>query len=81
MKKSLTRTAAAAVLAGLAIVGVATPALAVGSSTQDNGAVAVVDQPDTSNLNNLWTFAPLGVPLLGLLQSLNAVPGRLLPAV
>jgi hypothetical protein len=53
MKKSLARTAAAAVLAGLAIVGVATPALAVGSSTQDNGAVAVVDQPDTSNLNNL----------------------------
>jgi hypothetical protein len=81
MKKSLARTAAAAVLAGLAIVGVATPALAFGSSTQDNGAVAVVDQPDTSNLNNLWTFAPLGVPLLGLLQSLNAVPGRLLPAV
>jgi hypothetical protein len=81
MKKSLARTAAAAVLAGLAIVGVATPALAVGSFTQDNGAVAVVDQPDTSNLNNVWTFAPLGVPLLGLLQSLNAVPGRLLPAV
>jgi hypothetical protein len=41
--------------------------------------VVIVDPPDTSGLNNIWTFAPLGVPILGLIQSVTQVPGRLLP--
>lgn len=69
MKKTL----AVAVLAGAALFGAATPALA------DTPGVVVVDEPDTSGLDNIWTFAPLGVPVLGLIQSVNGVPGKLLP--
>lgn len=71
MKKTL----AVAVLAGAALFGAATPALAA-----DGSGVVVVDEPDTSGLNNIWTFAPLGVPVLGLIQSVNGVPGKLLPS-
>ncbi|MFJ9783911.1 hypothetical protein ACIRSS_30315 [Amycolatopsis sp. NPDC101161] len=71
MKKTL----AVAVLAGAALFGAATPALAA-----DGPGVVVVDEPDTSGLNNIWTFAPLGVPVLGLIQSVNGVPGKLLPS-
>ena len=74
MKKNLARAAGAAVLAGAALLGAAAPALA---ATPD---VVVVDEPDTSGLNNIWTFAPLGVPVLGLIQSINGVPGKLLPS-
>ncbi|MGW4397543.1 hypothetical protein ACWEHA_19850 [Amycolatopsis nivea] len=76
MKKTVVRAAAATALAGAAVLGVAAPALA---ATQDQPGVVVVDEPDTANLNNIWTFAPLGVPVLGLIQSLNGVPGRILP--
>ncbi|HEY3465752.1 MAG TPA: hypothetical protein VGL47_11525 [Amycolatopsis sp.] len=75
MKKNLARAAGAAVLAGAALLGAAAPALA---ATPD---VVVVDEPDTSGLNNIWTFAPLGVPVLGLIQSVNGVPGKLLPSL
>jgi hypothetical protein len=71
MKKNLV---AATLLAGAALLGVATPALA------DTPGVVVVDEPDTSGLNNIWTFAPLGVPVLGLIQSINGVPGKILPS-
>ncbi|MCR6485264.1 hypothetical protein M8542_20760 [Amycolatopsis sp. OK19-0408] len=70
MKKTL----AVAILTGAALFGAAAPALA------DTPGVVVVDEPDTSGLNNIWTFAPLGVPVLGLIQSVNGVPGKLLPS-
>jgi hypothetical protein len=81
MKKSIVRGMATATFAGIAIVGSTAPALAAEATPQDNGGVAIVDQPDTSRLNNVWTFAPLGVPVLGLFDSLNAAPGKLLPSV
>ncbi|MGW5716602.1 hypothetical protein ACWEVP_10610 [Amycolatopsis sp. NPDC003865] len=71
MKKTL----AVAVLTGAALFGAAAPAPAA-----DAPGVVVVDEPDTSGLNNIWTFAPLGVPVLGLIQSVNGVPGKLLPS-
>jgi len=71
MKRNLI---AATLLAGAAVFGLATPALA------DSPGVVVVDEPDTSGLDNIWTFAPLGVPVLGLLQSINGVPGKILPS-
>ncbi|WP_326956082.1 hypothetical protein [Amycolatopsis sp. NBC_01286] len=76
MKKTLARAAGAAVLAGAVLFGAAAPALAADAP----GGVTVVDEPDTSGLNNIWTFAPLGVPALGLLQSINGVPGKILPS-
>ena len=60
-----------AALAGLVVIGSGAPALA---------DPVIVDEPDTSDLNNTWTFAPLGVPVFGLLQSISQVPGRLLPS-
>ena len=74
MKKNLVRAAGAAVIAGAALFTAAAPALA------DTPGVVVVDEPDTSGLDNIWTFAPLGVPVLGLIQSVNGVPGKLLPS-
>ncbi|NBH02817.1 MULTISPECIES: hypothetical protein [Amycolatopsis] len=71
MKKTL----AVALLTGAALFGAAAPALAA-----DAPGVVVVDEPDTSGLNNIWTFAPLGVPVLGLIQSINGVPGKILPS-
>ncbi len=81
MKKTLARTLVGAALAGLVVLGSAAPALAATPLAQDTASdVVVVDEPDTSDLDNIWTFAPLGVPVLGLIQSLNGVPGRLLPS-
>ena len=71
MKKTL----AVAILTGAALFTAAAPALAA-----DTPGVVVVDEPDTSGLNNIWTFAPLGVPVLGLIQSINGVPGKILPS-
>lgn len=79
MKKSIVRAVAVTLFAGIAITGAAVPALAAETSTPAPGGVVVVGEPDTTNLNNLWTFAPLGVPILGLLQSLSGVPAKLLP--
>ncbi|WP_206787524.1 hypothetical protein [Amycolatopsis sp. MtRt-6] len=75
MKKNLVRAAGAAVLTGAALFTAAGPALAA-----DAPGVVVVDEPDTGGLGNIWTFAPLGVPVLGLVQSVNGVPGKLLPS-
>ncbi|OXM46740.1 hypothetical protein CFP71_36565 [Amycolatopsis thailandensis] len=77
MKKTFVRAVTGAALAGLVVLGSAAPALAAQEASND---VVVVDEPDTSDLNNIWTFAPLGVPVLGLVQSLNGVPGKLLPS-
>ncbi|HET6709774.1 hypothetical protein [Amycolatopsis sp.] len=54
--------------------------LAAAPAPADTPGVVVVDEPDTSGLHNIWTFAPLGVPVLGLIQSVNGVPGKLLPS-
>ncbi|UUV35554.1 hypothetical protein NQK81_19585 [Amycolatopsis roodepoortensis] len=77
MKKTFVRAVTGAALAGLVVLGSAAPALAAQDAPNE---VVVVDEPDTSDLHNIWTFAPLGVPVLGLVQSLNGVPGRLLPS-
>ncbi|NKQ58296.1 hypothetical protein HFP15_36140 [Amycolatopsis sp. K13G38] len=77
MKKTVVRGVAAAGLATLALAGTAAPAMA---AEAPGGGVAVVDEPDTSNLNNIYTIAPLGVPVLGLIRSINAVPGKILPS-
>lgn len=77
MKKTLLRVTAATALAGAAVLAVSAPAFA---ATSDDSGVVVVDEPDTSGLNNLWTFDPLGVPVFGTLQSLGGVPGKILPS-
>ncbi|MFC0433273.1 hypothetical protein [Kutzneria buriramensis] len=63
------KTLVTATLVAAALAGLASPALADG--------VTVVDKPDTSNLNNIWTFDPLGVPVIGALQSVSQAVGRL----
>ncbi|WP_433271716.1 hypothetical protein ACQPZF_13410 [Actinosynnema sp. CS-041913] len=69
--KNVSRALVAAVLAGLALTGAAGPALA---------DPVVVDEPDTSDLHNLWTFTPvLGVPVLGLVQSVVKAPNGIIP--
>ncbi|GAA3537842.1 hypothetical protein GCM10022222_21830 [Amycolatopsis ultiminotia] len=77
MRKTVARAAAVVAIAGAGVLGVAVPALA---ATQDEPGVTVVDEPDTSDLNNIWTVAPLGVPVLGLIDSINDVPGKILPS-
>lgn len=95
MKKLVVRGVVAAALTGLAVAGTAAPALAAEAApapaapapvapavapAASDGGPAVVDEPDTGDLNNIYTFAPLGVPVLGLVRSLNAVPGKILPS-
>ncbi|MFD2395746.1 hypothetical protein ACFSVJ_00740 [Prauserella oleivorans] len=41
----------------------------------------IVDEPDTSDLHNVYTVAPLGVPVFGLIRSVAGVPGKILPSV
>lgn len=75
MKKTVARGLAGAMLAGAAVLATATPALAA-----DEGGVTIVDEPNNANYNDAYTFAPLGVPVFGLIRSLNAVPGKILPS-
>ncbi|HWE91195.1 MAG TPA: hypothetical protein VG317_17175 [Pseudonocardiaceae bacterium] len=78
MKTTVRRGIAAVVLAGAATIAVAVPATAATTATTTaDGGVTVVGQPDTSNLNDVWTFAPLGVPVFGLVQSVVEAPGKL----
>ncbi|MFF5987648.1 hypothetical protein [Prauserella flavalba] len=79
MKKTLARGVATGALAGLAVVGAAAPALAAPGPAPSESDVVIVDEPDTSDLHNVYTVAPLGVPVLGLIRSINAAPGKLLP--
>ena len=39
----------------------------------------VVDKPDTGDLTNKWTFAPLGVPVIGLVESVVKAPNFIIP--
>lgn len=65
-------------LACAALLATAAPALAE-DATAPSAAddVTIVDEPDTSDLHNKWTFAPLGVPVFGLIDSVQDVPDRL----
>ncbi|QUH00937.1 hypothetical protein HUO13_08990 [Saccharopolyspora erythraea] len=56
--------------------GVAAPAQDQAQTAAPDGP-AIVDEPDTSGLHNKWTFAPAGVPVLGVIDSVQGVPGRL----
>lgn len=82
MTNTVRRGIAAVLLSGAAIVAIAVPANAATATpntatSQAGGGVTVVGDPNTSNLNDLWTFAPLGVPVFGVLQSVLDAPGRL----
>nr|WP_042193957.1 hypothetical protein [Kibdelosporangium sp. MJ126-NF4]CEL20979.1 hypothetical protein [Kibdelosporangium sp. MJ126-NF4]CTQ95507.1 hypothetical protein [Kibdelosporangium sp. MJ126-NF4] len=63
MRKTIAVVAATLVLS-------ATPAMA---------DPVIVDEPDTSGLNDLWTFTPAGVPLFGLIQSVVKAPNGIVP--
>jgi hypothetical protein len=71
MKRNLLRGTVAALIAGAALTAAASPALA--------DEPEVVDEPDTSDYEDKYTFAPLGVPVIGLIQSVSAVPGKIVP--
>ncbi|TCP47889.1 hypothetical protein EV191_11194 [Tamaricihabitans halophyticus] len=80
MRNSIARAVSAIALSGITTVVLAAPAFAQENPTvNDPDEVAIVGEPDTSDLHNAYTFAPLGVPVFGLLQSVNAVPGNILP--
>ncbi|MGP4018167.1 hypothetical protein [Saccharopolyspora sp. 5N708] len=74
MNRIACRALTASLLAGAALLSTGPAALA--DAPQQDG-VAIVDEPDTGDLNNKWTFAPLGVPVFGLIDSITGVPGRL----
>ncbi|OLT48951.1 hypothetical protein BJF85_10820 [Saccharomonospora sp. CUA-673] len=79
MKKTIARGVVGATLAGaLLVAGLGAGTAAAATESPDE--VPVVDEPDTSDLNNIYTVAPLGVPVLGLIQSVADVPGKLLPS-
>ncbi|MGW6930519.1 hypothetical protein ACWGE0_10675 [Lentzea sp. NPDC054927] len=61
---------AAALLSGAVLAGFTSPALA---------DPVVVDKPDTSDLNDKWTTAPLGVPVFGLIESIVKAPNYIIP--
>lgn len=71
------RIAASAALAAAATLALSAPAMA--ATQEQPGDPLVSGQPDTSGLQNKWTFAPLGVPVFGLVDSVIAVPGKILP--
>ncbi|MDI2028403.1 hypothetical protein QFW96_07265 [Saccharopolyspora sp. TS4A08] len=87
MNSTASRAITAAVLAGAALCTTAPAALAGPEAPAPAAVVAqdgpaIVDEPDTGDLNDKWTFAPIGVPVFGLVDSVLGIPGRLgLPAL
>lgn len=83
MSAFVTRGLAASTLVAAALLSSATGALAAPAPAPapapGQDGVVVVDRPDTGDLNNKWTFAPLGVPVFGLIDSVLGVPEKLLP--
>lgn len=71
MKRALARGVVTAVIAGAAFTA------AVASALADEPEV--VDEPDTSNYHDKYTFAPLGIPIIGLINSVVDAPGRIIP--
>ncbi|TWG08838.1 hypothetical protein [Saccharopolyspora dendranthemae] len=84
MSNTASRAITASVLAGAALFTLAPAAIAApapSAVTAEDGP-AVVDEPDTGDLNDKWTFAPIGVPVFGVIDSVLGIPGRLgLPAL
>jgi hypothetical protein len=74
MNRIAGRAITASLLVGAALLGTGPAALA---EAPPRGDVAFVDEPDTSDLNNKWTFSPAGVPVFGLIDSITGVPKRL----
>ncbi|CAM05091.1 hypothetical protein A8924_6251 [Saccharopolyspora erythraea NRRL 2338] len=68
---------AGAVPGGVVPGGVSAPAQGQAQAAAPADGPAIVDEPDTSGLHNKWTFAPAGVPVLGVIDSVQGVPGRL----
>ncbi|MFC4003247.1 hypothetical protein ACFS2C_15730 [Prauserella oleivorans] len=79
MRKTIVRGVAVATLAAVAMAAAALPASAAAAPAEDE--VVIVDEPDTSDLHNVYTVAPLGVPVFGLIRSVAGVPGKILPSV
>ncbi|MEB3366963.1 hypothetical protein [Saccharopolyspora mangrovi] len=84
MNNTASRAITASLLVGAALCTTAPAALAAPAAApapaQDGPAI--VDEPDTGDLNDKWTFAPVGVPVFGLIDSVLGVPARLgLPAL
>lgn len=77
MSAFATRGIAASTLVAAALLSSATGAFAAPAPEQDG--VVVVDRPATGDLHDKWTFAPLGVPVFGLIDSVLGVPEKLLP--
>ncbi len=78
MTKTFVRGLLPATVAALMSFAISAPALAA-SPARTSDEPAVVDKPDTSGLHNTWTFAPLGAPVFGLIDSVADVPKNLLP--
>jgi hypothetical protein len=83
MRQTIRRAIAVTALAGAATIAVAAPASAAtptNSTPQGSaGNVTVVGDPGNSNPGDPWTFDPLGIPVIGLIQSVADAPGKLLP--
>ena len=80
MTKTFLRGLLPAALAALLSFAISAPALASSpTAASDDDEPAVVDKPDTGGLHDTWTFAPLGVPVFGLIDSVAEVPKNLLP--
>ncbi|RRO16123.1 hypothetical protein EIL87_13755 [Saccharopolyspora rhizosphaerae] len=76
MSNTAPRALTASLLAGAALFTLAPAAMAAPAQAAQDGP-AIVDEPDTGDLNDKYTFAPLGVPVFGLIDSVLGVPGRL----
>ena len=79
MTKTFLRGLRPAALAALLSFAISAPALASSPTAASDDEPAVVDKPDTGGLHDTWTFAPLGVPVFGLIDSVADVPKNLLP--
>lgn len=79
MTKTFLRSLVPAALAALLSFAISAPALASSAAASDDDEPAVVGKPDTSGLHDTWTFAPLGVPVFGLIDAVADVPKNLLP--
>lgn len=80
MKKSAMRLIAISVLAAAVTATVSIPASAATENTASTSDVTVVGDPGNSNPGDPWSFAPLGIPVFGLIQSIVNAPGKILPS-
>lgn len=76
MRRTVLRGVATTAL--IVATGLAAPVQALAGDASGSDVV-VVDEPDTSGLDSTWTTALLGIPIFGAIQSVEQVPGRLIP--